>query len=338
MALMRERTGPGRQASATGARAFVTLDELLRLKNRAHGFSFQPRQPVHSLLAGRHASRLRGRGLNFEELRHYFEGDDTRTIDWLATARLGSPHVRVYSEERDRPVLLLVDQRSTMFFGSRWMMKSVAAAEAAALAAWRVTSLGDRVGAVVFGDDGIVIVSPQARDHGAVRVLSEIARQNAALKSLPSAGPGAGRLNEALAAAARTVAHDGLICLISDAAGEDDETQRLVTRLTAHNDVLAVFVHDPLEQDLPDIGSAVFSSGAAQIEVDTSSAALRVRFSEERVHWRARLAALSRHRAVPVLPISTERDVAMQLRELIGRRQAQRLGRTGGVRREQRSR
>lgn len=330
MALMRERAGPDKQARTPGARAFVTLDELLRLKHRAHGFSFKPRQPVHSLLAGRHASRLRGRGLNFEELRHYFEGDDTRTIDWLATARLGSPHVRVYSEERDRPVLLLVDQRSTMFFGSRRMMKSVAAAEVAALAAWRVTSLGDRVGAVVFGDGGVVTVSPQARDHGAVRVLSEIARQNAALKPLPSAGPGAARLNEALAAAARIVAHDGLICLISDAAGEDDETQRLVTSLSAHNDVLAAFVHDPLEQDLPDIGPAIFSSGSAQLEVDASSATLRGRFSEERAQWRARLAGLSRNRAIPVLPISTERDVATQLRELIGRRQAHKLGRLGG--------
>src|SRR5690348_5460454 len=109
----RERTRPG---GSTGGTAFASLDRLLALKHRARGFSFLPRQPVHSLLVGRHASRLRGRGLNFEQLRHYFEGDDTRTIDWMATARLGSPHVRVYTEERDRPVLLVVDQRSTLFF------------------------------------------------------------------------------------------------------------------------------------------------------------------------------------------------------------------------------
>lgn len=181
MGMMREKQRPGETRSTAGARAFITLDELLRLKHRAKGFSFLPRQPVHSLLAGRHASRLRGRGLNFEELRHYFEGDDTRSIDWLATARLGSPHVRVYSEERDRPILLLVDQRSTMFFGSRRAMKSVAAAEAAALAAWRVTSLGDRVGAVVFGDEEIVEIKPQRRETGVVRVLAEVVRQNQAL-------------------------------------------------------------------------------------------------------------------------------------------------------------
>jgi uncharacterized protein (DUF58 family) len=82
-----------------------------------------------SVLAGRHASRLRGRGLDFEELRHYQYGDDPRSMDWLATARLGGPYVRVFTEERDREVLLLVDHRLTMFFGSRRAMKSVAAAE-----------------------------------------------------------------------------------------------------------------------------------------------------------------------------------------------------------------
>lgn len=327
---MQIRSKPVAVDNTLSGRAFATLDDLLRLRHRARGFSFLPRQPVHSLLAGRHASRLRGRGLNFEELRHYFEGDDTRTIDWLATARLGSPHVRVYSEERDRPVILLVDQRSTMFFGSRRTMKSVAAAETAALAAWRVTSLGDRIGAVVFGDDGVVTVKPQARDAGAVRVLGEVARQNAALGRASMPGQGAARLNEALAAASRMVSHDGLICLISDMDGADAETRRLVTLLCVHNDFLVVFVEDPLEQNLPDLGRATFSSGEEQIEVDTSGAALRRRFRDERAQWRQNLAELSRSRAIPVLPISPERDVAAQLRELIGRRLTRRPANAGG--------
>ena len=107
---------------------------------------------MHSLLTGRHASRLRGRGLDFEEVRAYLPGDDVRTIDWRVTARTGVPHTRVYTEERDRPALLVVDQRLAMFFGTRLNLKSVTAAEAAALAAWRVFLSGDRVGAVVFDD------------------------------------------------------------------------------------------------------------------------------------------------------------------------------------------
>ena len=107
---------------------YVELDQLVRLQYRASGFSFLPRQPVHSLLAGRRGSRLRGRGLDFEEIRGYLPGDDIRTMDWRVTARTRKPHVRVYTEERDRPVLLVVDQRLGMFFGSRRAMKSVVAA------------------------------------------------------------------------------------------------------------------------------------------------------------------------------------------------------------------
>ena len=96
-------------------------------------------EPVQSLLAGRQASRLRGRGLDFEELRQYQFGDDVRRIDWKATNRTGKTQLRVYTEERERAVLLIVDQRLKMFFGSRRNMKSVTAAQAAAIAAWRVT-------------------------------------------------------------------------------------------------------------------------------------------------------------------------------------------------------
>ena len=329
MALIRERPRDPKARSAPSgvAKAFVSLEGLLALKHKARGFSFMPRQPVHSVLAGRHASRLRGRGMNFEELRHYLEGDDTRTIDWLATARLASPHVRVYTEEKDRPVLLIVDQRSTMFFGSRHAMKSVAAAEVAALSAWRATSLGDRVGAVVFGDAEIVEVKPQARDVGATRVIGEVVRQNLALANGPVRGQGnPDGLNEALRRAQRLATHDWLVCLITDVAGAGDETKHLVTQISAHNDVLTVFISDPLEAQLPDVGKAVFSFGDRKIEVDTGSDKLTSRFATTRAEWSARVTDLSRRRAIPVLPISTERDVADQLRELIGRAVSRRSG------------
>jgi len=94
------------------AGVYMPLDDLIRLEHRTRGaFSFLPRQPVHSLLSGSHASRMRGRGLNFEELRGYLPGDDVRSIDWTVTARTGKTHVRVSSEERDRPAVLVLDQR-----------------------------------------------------------------------------------------------------------------------------------------------------------------------------------------------------------------------------------
>src|SRR5215471_17651879 len=133
---------------------YIDLDDLIALEYRDREVSFLPRQPVHSLLSGRFASRMRGRGLNFEEIRDYRPGDDVRSIDWKVTARLQKPHVRVFNEERDRQSLLVVDQRLSMFFGSKLAMKSVTAAQAAALAAWRILNVGDRVGAIVFDDRG----------------------------------------------------------------------------------------------------------------------------------------------------------------------------------------
>lgn len=310
------------KAQGQEARIYVAFDELARLRHRARGFSFLPRQPVHSLLAGRHASRLRGRGLDFNELRHYFEGDDTRTIDWPATARLRSPQVRVYTEERDRSVLLLVDQRLSMFFGSRRAMKSVAAAEAAALAAWRVVSLGDRVGAIVFSENGVDEIRPQARRGAAPLILDAIVRRNAALRGDDPRAPDPTLLNEALRRAARLMRHDGLICLISDASGADDETVELVTELTAHNDALTIFIFDPLEEALPDLGRVDVAEGRRQMEVDTSASGLRAQFATEFAERRAQIERFSRRRAIPVLPISTDRDVAEQFRELLGRRLA----------------
>lgn len=302
------------------SQAYVTLEDLLGLRHRARGFSFLPRQPVHSLLTGRHASRLRGRGLDFEELRHYAEGDDTRTIDWLATARRASPHVRVYTEERDRSVLLLVDQRLSMFFGSRRAMKSVVAAKAAALAAFRVTSLGDRAGAVVFSENAVAEIRPQAREAGVRRLLPEIVRQNGLLGADSPLAPDPGLLNDALARAARLANHDWLVVLVSDASGADARTVELVTRITAHNDFLIVFVHDPLEAELPAIGRAVVAEADRQIEIDLSAAGLRRRFADDFAGRRERGARFSLHHAIPVLPLSTHRDVADQFRELLGRR------------------
>ena len=297
-------------------RITVTLDELIRTKADARGFSFLPRQPVHSLLAGRHASRLRGRGLAFEELRHYQPGDDVRTIDWRATARRRSAHVRVYNEERERPVLLVVDQRSPMFFGSRRAMKSVAAADIAALAAWRTLQAGDRVGGIVFNENEIVEIRPHRSQTRVLRLLHEVVRFNQMLTS-PRPPSGEVTLNQAVESALRLAKHDHLIVLISDLDGADAETQRLATELAPHNDLLIVAVYDPLGASLQghpgmmaaDRGGRLASPSGAAF-ADAFQQACSGRLDE----WTEIFRALR----VPVLPIATVEPVADQLRALFG--------------------
>ena len=303
---------------ATAPGVYANLSDLIRLQFKARGFSFLPRQPVHSILAGRHASRLRGRGLNFEEIRRYLPGDDIRNMDWRVTARVHKPHVRVYTEERDRPVLLVVDQRQNMFFGSRRAMKSAVAAEVAALAAWRTLHVGDRVGAVVFSDTEIIEIKPHRSRGQVMRLLEAVTKLNHQLRADANTEPNAGMFNQALLRASRLAKHDFLVCTVSDGFGVDDETQRLGTRIAEHNDVLVTFIYDPLEKELPDAGPLVFGQGNRQLEINTGSTGLRRKFATE---FRERFDSTEdfcRQRQTPRLAISTDRDVAEQVRERLG--------------------
>ena len=298
--------------------AYTNLESLIRLKHQAHGFSFLPRQPIHSLLAGQKASKLRGRGLNFEEIRNYFPGDDIRNIDWKVTARMREPHTRVYTEERDRPSILVVDQRLNMFFGSQVAMKSVTAAEAAALAAWRCLDVGDRVGAVVFNETETEEIVPRRSSKTVMRILKTITDQNRRLRADAETPLRPERLNEILEQVCRLAKHDSLVCIVSDFFGADEDTKRLISRLGRHNDLIAAFVYDPLEAELPDLGNVVVGDGEMQIEIDSGDVGLRQRFAGIFAERLANARSFLLQRQIPVLPLQTSLPVAGQVRKLLG--------------------
>jgi uncharacterized protein (DUF58 family) len=315
---VKARGGP----PALDPRVYADLDALVRLQFEAQGFSFLPRQPLHSVLHGRHASRLRGRGLNFEELRGYLPGDDIRNVDWKATARAGEPQVRVYTEERDRPVWLLVNQRQGMFFGSSANMKSVTAAEATALAAWRVLGAGDRVGAMVFDDSEIVTIRPQRSRNQVMRVLGTVVEKNHRLNANNPEPGDPTIINEVLRQLLPLARHDCLICLIGDGSGVDDETTRLITQLNAHNDCLFIMVYDPVEAALPRAGRLTARDGERQLAFNSSNRRLQEDFAAD---FQARLddlKHLSRRQAIPLLSVSTGEPVVDQVRQLLGHRGA----------------
>lgn len=297
----------------------VTLDELVRLRFQRRGFSLLPRQPVQSLLAGRHASRLRGRGLNFDEIRRYQPGDDVRQIDWKATVRTRQTQSRVYTEERERSVLLVVDQRRSMFFGSVRHMKSVVAAQAAALAAWRVLAQQDRVGAIVFNDERIDEIRPERRQATVMRVLRVLVDQNRSLAARPDGPTSPAKLNEALRRCRRLLPHDGLACIISDGAGHDMETDHILTEIARHNDVLFAFTFDPLEAELPAAGRLAFGDGRRQLDVDSDDAKLRERFADAFAQERAIGRRFLLARETPVLQLSAVEDAGPQIARQLGR-------------------
>lgn len=320
--LTRADTAQAKQAQQQAARderLYVNLHQLVRMQHRATGMSFLPRQPVHSLLSGRHASRIRGRGLNFEEIRAYHPGDDIRTIDWKVTARTRSPHTRVFTEERDRAALLLVDQRVGMFYGTRVNMKSVTAAVTAALSTWRVLDVGDRVGAIVFNDTEFQTIRPHRSRATAMQILRTTVDFNNRLRSDLDVASNAGMLNDVLDLACRTATHDCLVAVISDFHGLDDRTHKHLLKLSQANDVIAALIHDPTASEITFSRNFVVTDGELQVELPLQAGGTRQRIEDASRGRVAEVLALQRRLRMPVLPISAAEDVVVQLQRLLGR-------------------
>ncbi len=310
------KAAPRVAGRAPGVHASVA--DLVALEGAARDFGFLPRQPTNSVLAGRHASRVRGRGLAFVELRQYLPGDDVRTIDWRVTARTGEPFVRVYTEEKDRPALFVVDQRVNMFFGTRRAMKSVAAAEVAALGAWRVLAQGDRVGGFVFTDQHLDEVRPHRSREAVTRLLETVAARNGELRADSTARRAPGQLVAALEAAARVAPHDHLVVIAGDFDGAGDKTRDLLLRIGMHNDVLAVLVYDPFLLDLPPSGELVVSDGELQVELGLGRARTRRALADFAGARGREILAWQKEIGVPVLPLSAAEETAPQIRKLLG--------------------
>lgn len=304
---------------AMDPRIHTDLQRLASLEAQARAYDFRPRHPVGSVLSGRRASRLRGRGLEFEDLRGYLPGDDVRAIDWKVTARTGAPHVRVTREERDRPALIVVDQRQAMFFGTVHAMKSVTAAEIAGLAAWSILAGGDRVGGIVLSDDQIDLVPARRSRATVLRLLKSIAERNGDLSAdapdVPQASP---RLNDALQRVGRIVTHDWLVVVVSDFDGADDETLRLLTSIARGNDVVLAIVHDPAALEIPASGRLVAGNGRLQVELDLAQSHVRRNLAAVGGDRIRRLLAWQQRLDAAILPVSAGEDAAPQVSRLLG--------------------
>ena len=300
---------------------YVDVAALVKLRHEAKGFSFLPQQPLHSLLSGRKRSRLRGRGLDFEELRHYRPGDDIRSMDWRVTNRTGKPHVRVYTEERDRPVILVVDQRLAMFFGSQHRMKSVTAAELAALGAWRVLDQGDRVGAILFNDAEIRQIKPSRSQRSVLSMLSQLATMNRELTADSTQPTQPARFAEVIDIAERMTGHDYLVIIISDFDGWNAQALAGIKRMAQHNDLVAGLVFDPLERDISGASDLVVSDGRFQLQLEPQKRALADRFQESFHSTVNDLQLELRKHSMPVLTVNTVDPVFEQLRAQMGQQQ-----------------
>ncbi len=295
---------------------FVSLQDLLKMEHIASGFSFlAKKQKVRSILGGKHASKLRGRGLDFEEVRNYVAGDDIRNIDWKVTARTQKTHSKVFSEEKEKPALIVVDQSKSMFFGSQKRTKSVVAAELAALAAFRVQKEGDRVGGLVFADDGLDIVFPKRDRKNMLRFLERIVVRN---RNLQNTEP----LNfekavkEIFLKVRNIVTHDFLVIIISDFHRYSPEVIKNITYISQHNDVVLLKVYDPMERDIPRT-KIIAGNLEKQVVVDGGKKAVKENFEKGFDKDFEKFQGQMKKRRIPLILIDTLTAVDMQLKEIL---------------------
>lgn len=295
---------------------FVSLNDLLKMEHLSRGFSFlASKQKVRSILGGKHASKLRGRGLDFEEVRNYVAGDDIRNIDWKVTARTQKTHTRVYSEEKEKPALIIVDQSKSMFFGSQKKTKSVVAAEIAALTAFKVLKEGDRVGGVVFADKGIDIIYPKRDRKNILRFLEKIVTRNRELiDSEPIEFDKA--LNSVLSKVKNIITHDFLIVIISDFHRYNPDIIKFISRLSVHNDVILTKVYDPMEKMIPE-SIIIAGDKKHQLLLDGEEKKLRDRFKNAFTDDFEKFKEQMKKHRIPVLSIDTVTDTDIQLKEIL---------------------
>ncbi len=261
---------------------------------------------VNNVFSGEYQSVFKGRGMSFAEVREYQYGDDIRGIDWNVTARTGLPHVKVFEEERDLTLMLVVDVSASTEFGTRRRMKSDLAAELCGVLAFSAIKNNDKVGLILFSDHIEVFVPPRKGRRHALRVLREILFH-------PRQGVGTD-IAGALEYLARIARRRAVVFLVSDfmAAGFD---QALSVAARRH-DLIAVRMGDRCEDEVPPLGLVDFEdpeTGERGV-VNTSASAFRRRFPARRRRARERIDALLRACRIDAIDIATDSSYDQALR------------------------
>ena len=246
----------------------INLADLIALRGVSRGFSLRPGQ-IRAAQSGGYLSRVRGRGMEFAEVRGYQPGDDVRSIDWRVTARQGKPHTKLFQEERERSVLLAIDYRRPMFFATRGCFKAVQASKLAALLAWRSLEQGDRVGAFLFSEEQQCELRPQLGKAGVLNLLRQMVADPAWQRPQHQPFEPRQRLAQTLMRLRRVARPGSLILLLSDFSQWDEQVEKQLSLLSRHNDLGLIFCYDPLERELPPAGSYRVSDGRNDLTMNT---------------------------------------------------------------------
>ena len=300
------------QLATTGPRgAQVTAEALIAARFAARFVDVTGQTRALANLAGMRRARQRGRGVEFDEVRAYAAGDDVRAIDWRVTARSGTPHTKLFHEDREQPVLVAVDQRAPMKFGSTRCFKSVLAAHVGALTLWSGLQAGERIGGAVLGDLRLHDTRPKRSQHAVLNMIGDMVAEGTPNVSQSAPELTLGDLAQQLERIARPGSR---IFLISDFHDlfEGDHLAPL-RRLARKTQVVAVGIGDTLEAELPRAGYYAVTDGNSHSQLDTSLSGAREQYARDFLKHRDHTARRLRELRIPLLGISTHEDPLKQL-------------------------
>lgn len=302
---------------------FTIEDDVVRIsQSTLIGLNRDARQiplssaSIRAQFNGQYLSAFKGRGMEFDESRPYQPGDDIRAMDWRVTARTGKAHSKVFREERERPVLLWVDYRQTMFFGTQQHFKSVLAAKIAALLAWSTANHGDRLGGLIFSDQSHVELRPSRGKSASLHFIKQLAQHSAwSQQQEPEQTQSAA---EALGRLQRVSKPGSLVFLISDFRNMDDLAWSRISLLRRHSDVVLISIHDPLEEQLPPAGIYKISDGKNVLNINTYSKSQREQYHQRYLTQQTNLQNRCRKLGMRYISISTQDNYLQALQQGLG--------------------
>lgn len=304
-------------ASLADKEIHVSLQELLDIRYQLQGLGLFSATNRRSPLVGSHHSKLRGRGIDFDQVRVYLPGDDIRSIDWRVTARSQQAHTKIFYEEKERPVFLLVEQTKNLFLGTSRSLKSVTSARLASLLGWAALDNNDRIGGLVFNEVEQRLVRPRLSKRSLLQFIGYLQKMNTRLDNNLAYEQQPNTLLNALKQSKEALRPGTLLFLIVDERSLDEACQKVIQYLSIHLDIVLLPIYDTLDHELPRAGLLRFAQGDRELVLDTNNNRLRMAYAEQakkrQQHWQE----LAKKISAKLLPINTEQDVVEQLKPLL---------------------
>lgn len=313
----------------------INQSTLIGLNRDARQLPLQS-SSIRAQFNGQYLSTFKGRGMEFDESRPYQPGDDIRAMDWKVTARTGKAHSKVFREERERPVLLWVDYRQPMFFGTQQHFKSVLAAKIAALLAWSTAHHGDRLGGLIFSSpvtgsaDNLansashIELRPSRGKPASLHFIKQLAQhpiwdaQASNIQANTAAAPRENSATQSLGRLQRVSKPGSLIFLISDFRNMNEMAWSRLAQLGRHSDVVLISIYDPLESELPPAGIYKISNGERELNLNTYSKLQRQQYHQRYETQQTQLQNRSRKLNMRYISISTADDYLNALQQGLG--------------------